>query len=219
MDCLPDSKDFGEHQCRENQIRTRFSTDNFVCCLFGITTFVVVVLACVQHTLVSDALHEWDNLVTEVDTLKHKYAYATNRYADVSMELTNAYEHLKRESEMVVKAEEKSVVLSAQVEHWKREAENATGVVVVAERRVKTLSEKLQRVHAEYEEIKVDNDNLNAYLKTFKESTKAKLVEIDNLYIKQQLELRKYKRNYEILVNCLQRKVQQKEQETKNEGK
>lgn len=139
---------------------------------------------------------------------------ARAEYESVSYSHSNACEKVLALSEEVKGLKESLGKANADVKHWKRETEKMHGSVVVVERRESALKGKYETLASEYEDVKKDNDELNKYLLAMKQSTKDKLVEIDKKYIELQLEMRKYKRNYETLRDCLMRNL-----ETKHAGK
>lgn len=182
-------------QCRENQLRARLRTRTLLCVLFGLAALALGVLSFMQHSLVRGTLHSLEKAEKDMHNLAVEYFNATNRFEEVLFETTNACEQAKVE----------------EVNHWKRETEKALGSVAIVERREKKLAKALTEVQGNYAEVKEDNDKLNVYLKAFKDSTKAKLIELDKRNIELQFEKDKYKNNYETLVNLLQNSVNQKQ--------
>lgn len=186
-------------QCRENQLRARLRTRTLLCVLVGIAAVLFGVWTFMQHSLVRGTLHSLEKAEKDMHSLAVEFFNATNRFEEVLAEQTNACEKAKIE----------------EVNHWKRETEKALGSVAIVERREKQLAKDLAQVQSDYAEVKEDNDKLNAYLRAFKDSTKAKLVELDKRYIEQGYELQRYKSNYETLVNILQQKAQQNQKAEK----
>lgn len=142
---------------------------------------------------------------------------ARAEFASVSYSHSNACEKVLALSDEVKGLKESLGKANADVKHWKRETEKMHGSVVVVERRESALKGKYATLAKEYEDVKKDNDELNKYLLAMKQSTKAKLVELDKKYIELQFEMRKYKRNYETLRDCLLRNLEQKPQAGKQQ--
>lgn len=214
MESETSNVEFYGKQLRENQLKAQMRTRTLLCWLFGASAIALGVLACMQHSLVRGTLHSLEMAEKDKDSLALEFFNASNRFETVLTETTNRYESTI--IEMTNACEQAKV---KEVNHWKRETEKMHGAVVIVERREKKLAQENVQLKTDYDEVKQDNDKLNAYLKTFKELTKTKLVELDKKNIETQIEMRKYKNNYETLVKLLQDSVRKKQQEANKADK
>lgn len=133
----------------------------------------------------------------------------------LNSQVSNKVSQIEELGKVLAKAQDEAIFFRQEAQRWQQECEKAEWDVCIAEKTERETKAKLVRLQKLFDEVKKDNDDLNRYLKGFKEATKAKLIEYDKKYITQQFELRKWKRNYETLRDCLLKKVEEKKSEQK----
>lgn len=133
----------------------------------------------------------------------------------LNSQLSNKVSQIEAQGKVLAGERASAMFFRQEAQRWQKESEKAVGAMLIAEKTERETKAKLVRLQKLFDEVKKDNDDLNRYLKGFKEATKAKLIEYDKKYITQQFELRKWKRNYETLRDCLLKKVEEKKSEQK----
>lgn len=133
----------------------------------------------------------------------------------LNTQLSNKVSQIEAQGKVLAGERAAAMFFRQEAQRWQKESEKAVGAMLIAEKTERETKAKLVRLQKLFDDVKKDNDDLNRYLKGFKEATKAKLIEYDKKYITQQFELRKWKRNYETLRDCLLKKVEEKKSEQK----
>jgi len=197
----------------ENAKKDKAKLYGWLSVFLGICVAIAAGFIYVQTTVVRGTISALEKKESELRDTKELLATQRQLSSTLEVAITNELARSSKLQDKVLEVGRQLTKAEEDVRHWKRENEKALGSVVVVERREKALTAKFAKLNSEYEEVKKDNDELNRYLKSMKEATKAKLIELDKKYIELQFESRKWKRNYETLRNCLLRKVAEKQSE------